>query len=151
MSRIASFRTALGFVIAPVSPGLLLLAISIFMNRSGEGLWGMQLAALVGYPFALGLGLPIHILLTRYGLVRVEYYALTGAAFGVVAYFATIPPVTRLNGSLGLDADKLRIVPAWLLLVMLLGAIAAVCFWLIVRPDHSSVGAQSPSSGIGAS
>jgi hypothetical protein len=56
MSRTALFRTLAGFLIAPISPGLLLAIGALFTGKIGEGMWGIGFAALLGYPAALVLG-----------------------------------------------------------------------------------------------
>jgi hypothetical protein len=65
-------RTILGFVVAPVSPGLLavLVATPFLAGTTGFGLrelseavWIIGLSAVLGYPTAFVFGAPLHLFL----------------------------------------------------------------------------------------
>jgi hypothetical protein len=138
MSRVL-FRTLAGFIVAPISPALLLAIGSVFFGRFGEGLWGIGFAALVGYPVALILGVPIYLVLRWRGWVGFWVDFAAGILLGALVYLAYIPPVTHLDGSLRIDAGKLKTAPLGLLLGMISGIVATICFWLIARPDRTGL------------
>lgn len=135
----ALLRTLAGFIVAPISPALLLAIGSVFFGKFGEGLWGIGFAALVGYPVAIVLGVPIYFFLRWRGWVGFWVYVAAGVLLGALIYLAYIPPVTHLDGVLRIDAGKLKTAPWWLLLGMICGIVATVCFWLIARPDRSGL------------
>ena len=60
----SSVRFWVGFLLAPIVPGLLFLLLSLFSNP-GEGMWALKLSAMVGYPAMLVLGVTAHLLLNK--------------------------------------------------------------------------------------
>src|SRR5580700_8297410 len=103
MRRTAFFRTLLGFLIAPISPGLLLAVGTLFTGKIGEGVWGIGFAALLGYPAALILGVPIYFFFNRRGWVSIWPYIAVGLFLGAAMYLVFIPPVSFTNGTFGID------------------------------------------------
>jgi hypothetical protein len=63
------FRLVLGFLVAPVFPGLLiaLLAVIFGFGKSDEGIWVIKLSGMLGYPIAIVLGLPLYFFLSSRG------------------------------------------------------------------------------------
>ena len=78
----ALFRTLAGFIVAPISPALLLEIGSVFFGKFGEGLWGIGFAALVGYPVAIVLEIPIYFFLRWRGWVGFWVYVAAGFSSG---------------------------------------------------------------------
>ena len=68
------FRTILGFVVAPISPGLVAVILAapfrVGASRFGlrelsEATWIIGLSAALGYPVAVVFGVPLYIFLGR--------------------------------------------------------------------------------------
>ena len=138
-------RAAVGFLIAPLVPGMLLGIVSVWT----VGIWWtLGIAAMAGYPVALVLGVPIYLLFQRRGVTDLFAYSLAGLAMGLVVYLAAVLPAAIFGG---LDAARL---PQGILgglgrdwvyeigvtlpiapLSAMCGAIAAMVFWCISRPD----------------
>jgi MFS family permease len=128
-------RTLAGFLVAPIFPALLVAILSIFSGKFGLGVWWIGLAAVIGYPVAIVIGIPLFFFLRWRGLNALWVYILAGAVLGIVVNLVFLPPVTHLNGALELDYVKLYTAPKWLLLGMIVCTIVTICFWLIARPD----------------
>ena len=135
-----SLRTVAGFLIAPFVPGVVIAAAMLALSRN-EDAQAVLLGNLVfGYPIAFLLGVPSHLLLRRNGWTAWWTYCLAGALLGAVVYAETpllLETTMRLQG---LDASGHVTFSRELLPVAVLCAgVAAVSFWLIVRPDRASV------------
>lgn len=132
----SSVRLWVGFLLAPLIPGLLFLLFSLFHNP-GEGLWALKFSALVGYPAMLILGIPVHLLLTNRHWTRVWSYALAGMVIGAIVAAVLVGGVAVKNFSVIPDVNKsLGPSVAVFTLAALLGALVAWAFWMIARPNH---------------
>ena len=129
-----------GFGIAPIVPGVAISAAMLALSQS-EDAQAVLLANLIfGYPMAFLLGVPSHFLLLRNGWTAWWAYGLAGAVLGVIVYAGMpllLETIMRLQG---LDASghvtfSLELLPV----AMLCASVAAVAFWLIVRPDRAGV------------
>src|SRR5262249_3560653 len=133
----------------PIAPGVLvvfLATISIGPEAlSQRGLsgakWIIGLSAVLGSPVAIALGLPLFVVFRWRGWNGFLVYVFTGAFLGLVVYlvyFAVVVLNDDTTHSLRNLAQKLshtapQLIPAG----MISGAVAAVSFWLIARPDRS--------------
>jgi hypothetical protein len=54
-------RTSVGFLVAPISPGLLIGIPAVFFGKASEGLWIIKFSGLLGYPIAIILGIPLYL------------------------------------------------------------------------------------------
>lgn len=93
--------------------------------------WG---ASLFTVPAILILLVPLHRLAIRLGRVRGRDYAVAGALVGMCVYLAV-----QLAGRiklLGLEFPGQMAIPA-LVIAPLLGAVAALGFWVVTRPDKA--------------
>lgn len=112
-------RLLLGFALAPLAPGLLLLPM-VFLGRGYEVLWFMKVVAWISYPAMLVLGLPAHLLLQRFGLAGLWPYVFAGMFGGVV--------VARVVFH--------SFFTAMTVIVPLFGAMCGAAFWLIACRDE---------------
>lgn len=122
-------RLIAGLLLAPLAPGLLLLAVSLF-GAVGEGLWAMKVMAIFAYPTMIILGLPIHLLFKRAGWTRLWPYLIAGALSGLVVSLVVFPSVHIFAPGQG-GASSIAIA----VLAAFFGALSALTFWLIVRPQ----------------
>ncbi len=142
----SSLRLWVGFVFAPLTPGLLFLILSLFGN-AGEGIWALKLSALVGYPAMLVLGVPAYMLLTKRHWISGWSYTLAGAVIGAIVAAMLFGSVAIRNFSLTPDVGKsLGPSAAIFMLAALLGALSAWVFWLIARPN---CGCETTKTGMG--
>ncbi len=134
------FRLILGFLVAPISPGLLIVipAIVFGFGNMGEGIWLITLAGMLGYPIAIILGISLFILFRSRGWNGLLIYVMSGAFLGLIIYVISLP-----FGGYS-SSDMLRLFERFsntahvhAPLGMICGAIAALLFWLIARPDRS--------------
>jgi hypothetical protein len=134
-------RTAIGFLLAPISPGLLILILGIVFGfgKPSEGIWIIKLSALLGYPIAIVFGVPLYFLFRSRGWNGLLTYITTGALLGIVIYLIYIPlGGYSSNGLLGLSERFSDTALVYIPLGMICGAVAALSFWLIARPNHQT-------------
>jgi hypothetical protein len=95
MTTVAWFRTALGFFVAPISPGVLAVVLGAafrggldpFAPSALAGAkWIIGLSALLGYPIAIGLGVPLYILFPWRGWNGLLVYVAAGAFLFLVSF-----------------------------------------------------------------
>jgi len=131
-----SARTIAGFILAPMVPGVvatLLSPVSI-----GEPYWTIYLflSAVLGYPVAIVLGIPIHLVLARCRWQSLPVYLAFGPLMGCGAMLV-LPTGTYLRGGAsGIDLAAFALPQFWV--AMIFATIATVSFWLIARPDRPS-------------
>jgi hypothetical protein len=140
-------RTILGFLIAPITPGLLavILAAPFRVGASGFGLrelseaaWAIGLSAVLGYPIAVVFGVPLYVFFRSRGWNALTVYLIAGALLGLVIYVIYVLLAEySSNGLWGLAAKFSNTAQIQIPLVTINGAVAALFFWLIVRPDRS--------------
>lgn len=127
-------RTILAFLIAPASFGLLLLLVSLASPSMEIGVWALGFVAMIAYPLAFVVGIPLFLLLTKQGRTGPLIYAGVSLLFSVllISYFILWP--------LMLERSPLTeiLLPAR---IGQMAIIAFACFltvfvfWLIARPD----------------
>lgn len=87
------WRVVLGFVLAPLTPGFVIVPLTSLYLDDRHGLiellqviagWTM-LASFFAVPAALIVGVPMHLLFRRRGWVGWHHYAIGGAVTGSVA------------------------------------------------------------------
>lgn len=152
MRLVSWFRTVVGFVVAPVAPGMLVVVLAMlrigsdaFSARTLAGAeWIIGLCAVLGYPIAIVLGLPLHVFFRWRGWNGPPIYLLSGAFLGLLVYLGYFAGVLFNDESayglrhLGQQLSHLpapQLIPAG----MISGAVAAASFWLIARPDRASL------------
>ncbi len=149
MAHSVWLRTVLGFLIAPISPGLLavILAAPFRVGATGFGLrelseaaWIIGLSAVLGYPVAVVFGAPLYVFFRSRGWNGLPAYIAAGALLGLVIYAIYVLLAEYSSNGLGGLATKFsNTVQVQVPLVMICGAVAALVFWLIARPDRSSL------------
>ena len=131
-------RTIAGLAVAPIVPGALIAGAMFVLAQGEDAVSVLQANVLFGYPVAFLLGVPGHVLLMRSGWTAWTAYAAAGALLGAAVYAgapAVIETIMRLQG---VDASGHLTFSATLLPVaMICATLAAVSFWLIVRPDRA--------------
>ena len=121
-------RLFYGLALAPLAPGLLMLALSLLGNIA-EGVWALKLIALIAYPAMIVLGLPFHVIFRRMGWTSVWPCLIAGTLSGAaVAYF--VFPTLHVFGAGQASAASIAIAT----ISACFGAITAATYWLIVRP-----------------
>jgi hypothetical protein len=152
MTTAAWFRTIVGFLVAPISPGVLVVVVAVLLGFGSDAFatrglagaaWIVGLSAVLGYPVAFALGLPLYILFRWCGWNGLPIYVAAGAFLGFVVYL--VYAVARLlgdesiNGLANLAAKLLTTSPQLIPAGIISGAVAALSFWLIARPDRASL------------
>lgn len=124
-------RTAIAFIFAPISFGVL---VAIFVPSLG--FLGIGLTALFGYPLALVLGLPAYIFARKKGLNGLLFYGIAAATFSVILITALViyPIYAEHDG----DLSSLSLAPRiqQMIYVTLGSFFSVLVFWLIARPDR---------------
>ena len=127
-------RLFLAFLLAPLTPGVLIaFAGATYLvvtdsRISPSDFFGLTaVAGLLGYPFALLLGLPAYHVLRMLRLDSAWIYGLAGAVFGALA-LAVYPP---LLGFASATVD-VTVIP----IMLLCGVATTLTFWIIARPDR---------------
>ena len=126
-------RTVAAFVVAPIVPGLL-TALPDLIRGDPMARWYIEFAAKAGYPVILILGVPTYFLLKHWRRSGLGSYLVAGAVWGAAAYFAAFLP-GLLARDPGVSA-AMAATTVYLVLSIICGAIAALAFWLIARPDR---------------
>lgn len=108
-------------------------------------MWYLKLSAVLGYPVAVLLGLPLYFVYRHYRRTSFIVYIATGLALGCVPWLASIIPslvvAVVTPGYHFAESGNLYAAKGILLtfpVSALCGAIASASFWLIVRPDRVS-------------
>jgi hypothetical protein len=129
-------RIGLGFALAPFTPVLLLLAISI---GSGGIVWRESLLLIeVGVPAvyapAIVLGIPTFALLRWRRWDGLVAYIAAGAAIGVIVWlvYGAVVPATPRGLALSLTRQARGLLPVSLACALSVSS----AFWAIVRPDR---------------
>jgi hypothetical protein len=138
-------RIPAGFLVAPMAPAFVLVGSGILFGQGAPWTTAVTVAALLGYPLALLLGIPVFVLLTAKGWNGIRIYAFVGALFGAAIYLLYFPPADYTDAvrqlferSFGIDAERLTELGK-VLLSMIFGMIATVSFWLVTQPPGSRV------------
>jgi hypothetical protein len=138
-------RVPVGFLVAPMAPALLLVGSGALFGEPAQWTKAITVAALLGYPLVLLLGIPVYIVLTAKGWNGFSIYAVAGALFGAAVYLLYFPPSDYVSAvrklfeqSLGISAESLTELGK-ISLSMMFGMIATVSFWLVTQPPRSRV------------
>jgi hypothetical protein len=131
-----AWRIALGFLFAPLTPILALLAISLGSGGIAlrESLLMVDLGVPAVYLPAIVLGAPTFALLRWRRWDSLTAYIVAGLAISIVAWlvYGLVVPATPHSVALGLARQARGVLP-----VMLACSLAVVStFWAIVRPDR---------------
>lgn len=132
-------RTVLAFLIAPVSFGLLLMVFSLFSPTPQIGIWAFRWVAIVGYPIAFVIGIPVFLVLRGLRLTGLVPYSV--AAFVPSALLATyfvISPTMSQGG--GVEAIFVPARLAQIAILTFASFFTTYAFWLIARPDKTAEG-----------
>ncbi|MBL4537130.1 MAG: hypothetical protein JKP96_00540 [Oceanicaulis sp.] len=129
-------RLIVAFLIAPVSVGILLTPVALVLTSGSEALWALKLNAVIGYPIAVVLGVPVWFAFSRLGWFSLRAYLLAGFAFSlVVVGLLVLWPAYHAQ----LLSVQMMLSPARLAQMLILAAattFSVAVFWFIARPDH---------------
>lgn len=132
----------MGLLVAPLMPAVVLFPLLPAASHSDlPGFFWM--IALVSYPAAILIGLPVYFVLQYARFTTFRTYVLTGAIFGTV--LAVLMAAAQVHNAvisgppfgdwLGF-AGNLAVV---LLVAVLIVVSVASVFWLVARPDKGSM------------
>lgn len=107
------------------------------IRELSEGAWIIGLSAVLGYPVAVVFGAPLYIFFRSRGWNGLLFYIAAGALLGLVIY--VLLAEYSSNGLWGLATKFSNTALVQFPLVMICGAVAALFFWLIARPDRSGL------------
>lgn len=129
-------RTVIAFLVAPASFGILLFALSLLSSPS-IGVWAFSFSAMIAYPPAIVIGVPLYLLLNRAGRKGLATYSVVALFFSVllVAYFIGWPHLSEARQTSDL------FLPATLgqaLLISFACFLTVFVFWFIARPDKQA-------------
>lgn len=130
----------LGLALAPIIGGLgalaFMIAFSSFLNPLGWSvpsfgtflLGAIYIAALVGWPAAVVLGIPTHLELKRRGWTGALNYFGFGALIGLATMIILMIMLNQFGGAAMVIG----------FMIVLAGALGGLAFWLIRRPDKDA-------------
>ena len=128
-------RTILAFLIAPISFGLLLF---VLWSQSGTtGILGLSMSALIGYPLALIVGLPVYFLMRKVGANGLVSYGFMAVVFAAILISGLViyPVYAENDGDLSSLLLQARINQ---MAFLTFGSFfTLLIFWLIARPDKT--------------
>ena len=134
MTAVQKLRFVLGVVAAPLAPGLLFgLPDELFAPSPVGVVWSLKFAAIAEYPPIIFVGVPLYWFAFRKRPATFWRCMLIGFLLGAIAYLRAHVGVSTDGRLVTWDAMTLTI--ALLPVSMFCGGIAALCFWLIARPD----------------
>jgi hypothetical protein len=129
----------LGFIVAPVVPGILVAMYAAGLGSPGLGKAYIWLSGFLGYPTALIFGVPLHVMLRRARWASITVYSLAGAGLGIVPFaFFFVPPAWDCAWGAGADSHACLVLPNLARLLpysIVAGGVAGAAFWLVARPD----------------
>ena len=103
-------------------------------------MWLIKLAGILGYPIAIVFGVPLYFFFRSRGWNGLLVYIAAGALLGLIIYLIYIPlGGYSSNGLAGLSERFSNTAKVYIPLGMICGALTALSFWLIARPDHTGV------------
>jgi LytS/YehU family sensor histidine kinase len=102
----------------------------ILINTMLVGASGFMLGGLLGWPVMLAFGLPMHAILIRRTPAKAWHYAVGGLLAGLIAGF--------LRYSMQAGEATVNDLTLFLAIGGVAGAIGALMFWLIRRPDRDA-------------
>lgn len=140
-NHIATLRLLAGFAFAPIMPGLLVIFVGMVLGGSSNDnpamlLWFLGLAAVLSYPIACVLGVPIYFILRWRGYESYVAYLLAGGLLGAIDCFVCeLAELGSSEASPQVNAHLWATTIKFLPLGIINGALAGTAFWIIARPD----------------
>jgi hypothetical protein len=129
-------QALLGFMIAPVTPCIMVLVVAMFQAGRDDGTIMFSIMLPISYITSLIVGAPIHIILTWIKWTRLKHYIMA-------AILATLAPILAIfiyPAVTTCESFSSCILPshyAIMGVMFLAGILVAATFWLIVRPDRA--------------
>ena len=149
-------RPLLGFIVAPIMPGVVIGGVLMLLggHLNGGGGLAVKVAAHFGYPAALIGGVPLYLLLRWRGFNGWLAYLSAGALLGSLLF---LKEFVLFNGaSFAAALNNIIENAPLLLLAIVCSMFAAWCFWMMAQPDLAAERAEnaarsaSDSAPIGA-
>ena len=131
-----ALRTLLAFLIAPISFGLVLLVISLFSPSMEIGIWALGFVAMIAYPLAFVVGIPLFVVLRGRRLTGLATYSVVASIFSalLVSYFVIWPVASQGEG---IEAIFLPARLGQIAIMTFASFFTVFVFWLIARPDKT--------------
>jgi hypothetical protein len=129
-------RVLLGFALAPLSPCILLTLLTSFYGADDIGFW-LMLILPISYMVSFCIGGPIYLLLKNFKKTKFIHFTIAGVAASMAPIFYIFFYIPLISG--GWSAVRNDILPVHyyiMALMMGVGVVISITFWLIVRPDH---------------
>lgn len=130
-----SLRTVAGFLIAPLVPSLIAAVGALFTDGPSAAALFFVVGVLFGYPVALMVGVPLHLIFAIRNWTGLSAYVIAGLLLGLLSYGSSFLAAIVFGGE---TIAELRYTfsPGLALIAAIAGLLAAVSFWLIARPDR---------------
>jgi hypothetical protein len=131
-------RIILAFLIAPASFGLLLFGLSLFTSTVAESLPVLLFVAMIGYPIATVLGIPVYFIMSKIGANGFLSYTLISLIFTalIVGYFIIRSIYLENDGNLSTLLSEPRVLQ--MVIIAFASFFTVSVFWLIARPDRAA-------------
>ncbi len=133
---VPSWRTMVGFFVAPLSPALVIGVFPLLDGRFADFGRAMTLAATIGYPLALLAGVPLFLTMNRLDWTGIGHYVGVGVVAGIAGYLLLFQLSYLVVGQFNLSVNAVSSATKWLFLCVSVVTIAMACFWAIAQPQR---------------
>jgi hypothetical protein len=125
-------RTALAFLISPISLGLVLF---LLWAPGSLGLLSLGMSALIGYPLAIIIGFPAYFVMRQIGANGLFSYGIMALIFAAILIIGLIvyPVYAENDGDLTTLLLQARL--SQMAFLTFSSFFTLLVFWLIARPD----------------
>lgn len=129
-------RKFAGFLIAPGSFAVLLIAVSIFTSSPQESTPFILIILAVSYSFSIIIGVPLFLLMSKMGWTGIISYSIAAILCTLILCFLFIilPIYQENDGDLSTVFMSARVMQ--LLIISVACFLTVLIFWLIARPDR---------------
>lgn len=139
MRKLFAPRTVLAFLIAPISPGLLIYLLWVFSgsNFPSQGTFFLKFSSIFAYPVAIIVGIPLYLLFAWRGWSNLIAYIICGVLLGSITFSIFISMTNfSAHGVSGMAGRLNDLIIESLFGGLIFGSLPGLVFWLIARPDQ---------------